>query len=43
MNEIKAGSIIPAFTLPDQNGNMFNIGSLIGKNTSFKCLPGFIS
>ena len=31
MNEIKVGSFIPAFTLPDQNGNMFNIGSLLGK------------
>ncbi|MDZ7614481.1 MAG: peroxiredoxin [Flavobacteriaceae bacterium] len=31
MNEIKIGSTIPAFTLPDQNGNMFNTGSLIGK------------
>ncbi len=31
MNEIKVGSMIPAFTLPDQNGSMFNIGSLIGK------------
>ncbi|MEI7660916.1 MAG: peroxiredoxin [Bacteroidota bacterium] len=31
MNEIKVGSTIPAFTLPDQNGNPFNINSLIGK------------
>lgn len=31
MNEIKVGSTIPAFTLPDQNGNMFNISSLMGK------------
>ncbi len=31
MNEIKTGSTIPAFTLPDQNGNPFNIYSLIGK------------
>ncbi len=31
MNEIKVGSTIPAFILPDQNGNMFNIGSLLGK------------
>jgi len=31
MNEIKIGSIIPAFTLPDQNGNPFSIGSLLGK------------
>jgi len=31
MNEIKTGSTIPAFTLPDQNGNPFDITSLIGK------------
>ncbi|MBK6963232.1 MAG: peroxiredoxin [Bacteroidales bacterium] len=31
MNEIKVGSNIPAFTLPDQNGNPFNISSLLGK------------
>ncbi|MHC1774965.1 MAG: peroxiredoxin [Lentimicrobium sp.] len=31
MNEIKIGSTIPAFTLPDQNGNLFNISSLLGK------------
>jgi peroxiredoxin Q/BCP len=31
MNEIKTGSAIPAFTLPDQNGNPFDIKSLIGK------------
>lgn len=31
MNEIKIGSTIPAFTLPDQNGNPFDITSLIGK------------
>lgn len=31
MNEIKVGSTIPAFNLPDQNGNMFNINSLLGK------------
>jgi peroxiredoxin Q/BCP len=31
MNEIKIGSSIPAFTLPDQNGNMFDINSVIGK------------
>lgn len=31
MNEIKIGSTIPAFTLPDQNGNPFSIGSLLGK------------
>ncbi len=32
MNEIKIGSSIPAFTLPDQNGNLFDINSVIGKN-----------
>jgi thioredoxin-dependent peroxiredoxin len=31
MNEIKVGSTIPAFTLPDQNGNPFDIHSLTGK------------
>jgi len=31
MNEIKIGSSIPAFTLPDQNGNLFDINSVIGK------------
>jgi len=31
MNEIKIGSSIPAFKLPDQNGNLFDINSLIGK------------
>mgnify|MGYP003826585303 CR=1 FL=1 len=31
MNEIKVGSTIPVFTLPDQNGNPFDINSLIGK------------
>jgi peroxiredoxin Q/BCP len=31
MKEIKIGSSIPAFTLPDQNGNMFDINSVIGK------------
>jgi peroxiredoxin Q/BCP len=31
MNEIKLGSTIPAFTLPDQNGNMFDINSVLGK------------
>ncbi len=31
MNEIKVGSTIPAFTLPDQNGNLFDINSVIGK------------
>jgi len=31
MNEIKIGSNIPSFTLPDQNGNLFNINSVLGK------------
>lgn len=31
MNEIKIGSSIPSFTLPDQNGNLFNIDTVIGK------------
>ncbi len=31
MNEIKTGSTIPQFSLPDQNGNMFDINSVIGK------------
>jgi thioredoxin-dependent peroxiredoxin len=30
-NEIKIGSSIPVFTLPDQNGNLFDINSVIGK------------
>lgn len=31
MNEVKVGSTIPAFTLPDQNGNLFDINTVIGK------------
>jgi peroxiredoxin Q/BCP len=31
MNAIKIGSIIPSFTLPDQNGDLFDINSVIGK------------
>ena len=31
MNEIKIGSRIPLFTLPDQNGNLFDISSVLGK------------
>jgi peroxiredoxin Q/BCP len=31
MNKIKIGSSIPAFTLPDQNGNLFDINTVIGK------------
>jgi len=30
-NEIKIGSNIPAFSLPDQNGNLFEINSVLGK------------
>lgn len=30
MNEIKIGSHIPSFSLPDQNGNLFDINSVIG-------------
>jgi len=31
MDEIKIGSTIPSFTLPDQNGNLFAINSVLGK------------
>ena len=31
MNEIKTGSTIPQFSLQDQNGNMFDISSVLGK------------
>ena len=31
MDEIKVGITIPAFTLPDQNGNLFDINSVLGK------------
>jgi len=31
MDEIKIGSNIPAFELPDQNGNLFDINSVLGK------------
>jgi peroxiredoxin Q/BCP len=31
MNEIRIGSSIPAFTLHDQNGNLFDINSVLGK------------
>jgi thioredoxin-dependent peroxiredoxin len=31
MNEIKIGSPIPSFTLPDQNGKLFDINSVIGE------------
>ena len=31
MKEIKIGSTIPTFTLPDQNGNLFDISSVLVK------------
>jgi peroxiredoxin Q/BCP len=31
INAIKKGSSIPAFSLPDQNGNLFDINSVLGK------------
>ena len=31
MGEIKVGNSIPEFTLPDQNGSLFNINSVLGK------------
>jgi peroxiredoxin Q/BCP len=31
MNEIKIGSAIPSFTLPDQDGKLFDINSVVGK------------
>jgi peroxiredoxin Q/BCP len=31
MNQIEIGSAIPEFTLPDQDGNMFDINSVAGK------------
>jgi peroxiredoxin Q/BCP len=31
MNELKIGSPIPSFSLPDQNGNLFDIHSVLGK------------
>jgi len=31
MNEIKIGDTIPEFALQDQNGNLFNINSVLGK------------
>lgn len=31
MEKITIGSKIPSFTLPDQNGNLFNIDSVLGK------------
>jgi len=32
VNEIKIGSAIPSFTLSDQNGQVFDIKSVLGKN-----------
>jgi peroxiredoxin Q/BCP len=31
MNEIKTGSTVPEFSLPDQNGKMFDINTVLGK------------
>ena len=31
MNKIEIGSSIPTFSLPDQNGNLFDINSVLGK------------
>lgn len=31
MNQIKTGDHIPSFSLPDQNGNLFDINSVVGK------------
>ena len=31
MNKIKLGSSIPSFRLPDQNGNLFDINTVLGK------------
>ena len=31
MNALKVGSTIPTFSLPDQNGNLFDITSVLGK------------
>lgn len=31
MNSIKVGDMIPLFSLPDQDGNMFHIESVLGK------------
>jgi peroxiredoxin Q/BCP len=31
MNKIEVGSLVPQFTLPDQNGNLFAINSVLGK------------
>jgi peroxiredoxin Q/BCP len=31
MNELKIGSTVPAFILPDQNGKLFDINTVLGK------------
>jgi len=31
MNKLKIGSTVPAFTLPDQNGKLFDINTVLGK------------
>jgi peroxiredoxin Q/BCP len=31
MNKIKIGNSVPSFTLPDQNGNLFDINTVLGK------------
>lgn len=31
MNKIEIGSNVPGFTLPDQNGNLFDINTILGK------------
>jgi peroxiredoxin Q/BCP len=31
MNELKIGDAIPTFTLPDQNGKLFDINTVLGK------------
>ncbi|NSW94092.1 MAG: peroxiredoxin, partial [Bacteroidales bacterium] len=31
MNQIKVGDKIPMFTLPDQDGNLFDISTVVGK------------
>ncbi len=34
MKKIEVGSIVPHFSLPDQDGNIFDISSVLGKKTS---------
>jgi peroxiredoxin Q/BCP len=31
MNSIKVGDMVPSFSLPDQNGNIFDISTFLGK------------